>query len=291
MTLAFFGRVRAFRIPVFGLALTACSTAGSTWMEEPLTADDEPLLTSSDVPPPESTGSGPRPKEMRAVVLGGEPGRTEAPAPSGAPGGGSVSGGAPTAGRSLGTFRNTYYDFPSEADFQGPTTTLYDRECKPIATTAKAFYEAVCVQGSGTLRRGATVSFSRRDCSCADLCPRTGQKICFDELDSRQFPWGRGATGKPITPLLTVAVDSDVIPLGTAIYVPELAGMPRDTGGTVAHDGCFVAQDRGLKVKGRHVDVFTGDRSVTALWNQRVPSNRGVTVVLEYPLCSRAAAP
>jgi 3D (Asp-Asp-Asp) domain-containing protein len=286
------------RAPFLGLALLACSTAGSTWMEEPLTADDETLLLPEDAAPPPPPDSPPRPKEMRALTLGGAPqDASDAPPETAGPGGGFVtgagnrSGAAGTGGRSLGTFRNTYYDFPSEAEFEGPTATLYDRECKPLATTPKAFFEAVCVQGSGTLRRGSTVSFGRRDCGCADVCPRTGQKICFDELDGQKFPWGRGATGKPITPLLTVAVDSDVIPLGTAIYVPELQGLPRDTSGTLAHDGCFVAQDRGLKVKGKHVDVFTGDRSVTALWNQRVPSNRGVTVVLDHPRCARAGVP
>jgi 3D (Asp-Asp-Asp) domain-containing protein len=281
-----------------GLSLAACSTAGSTWMEEPLTPDDEALLAPEDMAPPPSqhAGEAPRPKELRAVTIGGvSPDASDSP-PQATSGGGFVKSGGTAkggaaGGRSLGTFRNTYYDFPSEAEFDGPTATLYDRECKALATTPKAFYEAVCVQGSGTLRRGSTVSFSRRDCGCADVCPRTGQKICFDELDARQFPWGRGATGKAITPLLTVAVDADVIPLGTAIYVPELEGLPRDASGTVAHDGCFVAQDRGLKVKGKHVDVFTGDRSVTALWNQRVPSNRGVTVVLDHPRCARAGTP
>jgi len=191
----------------------------------------------------------------------------------------------------LGTFRNTYYDFPSESDYQGATTTLFDRECKAIGQVPTGFYEAVCVQGSGTLKRGATVSFARRDCACAAVCPRTSQKICFDELDARAFPWGRGATGKAITPLLTVAVDSEVIPLGTALYVPELAGLPRDTTGATLHDGCFVAQDRGLKVTGKHIDVFMGDRSLTNLWNRRVPSNRGVTVVVDAPRCARAAPP
>lgn len=282
--------------PLAGLALLACSTAGSTWMEQPLTPDEESLLSPEDAAPPPPRSEPPARRDMRAVRLGGvPPDASDMPPVASHPGGGFVKGGGAArtvkGGRSLGTFRNTYYDFPSEAEFAGATTTLYDRECKPLATAPKAFYEAVCVQGSGTLRRGSTVSFGKRDCSCADVCPRTGQKICFDELDARQFPWGRGATGKAITPLLTVAVDSDVIPLGTAIYVPELEGLPRDAGGTVAHDGCFVAQDRGLKVKGKHVDVFTGDRSVTALWNQRVPSNRGVTVVLDYPRCARAAAP
>ncbi|HEX6276688.1 MAG TPA: 3D domain-containing protein, partial [Polyangiaceae bacterium] len=192
-------------------------------------------------------------------------------------------------GRALGAFRNTYYDFPNESDFEGNRVSLKNARCDTIADVARGFYEAVCVQGSGTLRRGSTVSFAKRDCACAEICPRTEQKICFDELDAKDFPWGRGATGRPITPLLTVAVDPEVIPLGTPFYVPELDGLPRDAQGTSRHDGCFVAQDKGLKVKGRHVDFFTGHTSITTLWNRMVPSNRGVTVVVETQRCARSA--
>ena len=75
---------------------------------------------------------------------------------------------------------------------------LKSAECQTIKDVPRGFYEAVCVQGSGTLRRGATVSFAKRDCDCAPVCPKTGQKICFDELDAREYPWGRGATGKVV---------------------------------------------------------------------------------------------
>jgi 3D (Asp-Asp-Asp) domain-containing protein len=193
-------------------------------------------------------------------------------------------------GKVLGTFRNTYYDFPSEADFSGENVALKDPRCKIIKTVARSFYEAVCVQGSGTLSSGSTVSFAKRDCECAELCPRTGQHICFDELDARSYPWGRGATGRAITPLLTVAVDSDRIPLDTPVYIPEYDGVPRDAAGSATHDGCFIAQDRGVRVKGDHIDVFTGHRETTALWNGLVPSNRGVTVIVESPHCARASA-
>jgi len=268
-----------------GLGAWACSTAGSSWMEEPLTADDAPLVDPAARPPGTEPGSAARPSPARSITLG--TGAEEREAATGATVGENVPGG----GRSLGTFRNTYYEFPNERDFTGEAVTLWDRDCKAIGSVPRSFYEAVCVQGSGTLLRGPTVSFARRDCSCADTCPRTGQKICFDELDGRQFPWGRGATGQPITPLVTVAVDPSVIPLGTALYVPELDGMPRDAAGTSAHDGCFVAQDKGLKVVGKHLDVFTGDHSVTTLWNGRVPSNAGVTVIVDSPRCSRAPSP
>ena len=73
-------------------------------------------------------------------------------------------------------------------------------------------------------RKGGTISFAKRDCECAQICPRTNQKICFDALDPVAFPWGRGAAGKPIHPLRTIAADTNVLPMGTVIYLPELDG-------------------------------------------------------------------
>ena len=85
-------------------------------------------------------------------------------------------------------------------------------------------------QGSGRLETGATVSFAKRGCGCAAVCPRTSQQICFERLDPARFPHGRGATGHAITPLRSIAVDSSVIPLGTAVHIPELVGLPESTG-------------------------------------------------------------
>jgi 3D (Asp-Asp-Asp) domain-containing protein len=231
-------------------------------------------------------------RELESTTLG----QPEPPRGSGFGGtrGASGGSGAPTLppfkGRLLGVFRNTYYDFPSELDYSGPPVTLRDPACRPILDVPRPFFESLCVQGSGTLARGGTVSFAKRDCDCAEVCPRTSQKICFERLDAREFPWGRGATGKPITPLLTIAVDSTLIPLGTAVYVPEYEGLPREPGNPTPHDGCFIAQDRGLRVKGQQIDVFTGSEATTKLWNGLVPSNRGVHVVLDEPKCARASA-
>lgn len=283
------GKVAAVRplsrgCTLFAAALvTACGTAGSSWMAQPLPNETWPSdIEGSDAASTTSTPAG-RP---RARIIGGAERRDESGELSASDSGARVS--LEGGGRSLGTFRNTYYDFPSEADFDGAKVPLKSARCETIAEVPRGFFESVCVQGSGTLRSGITVSFSKRDCACAEVCPRTDQKICFDSLDAAAYPWGRGATGKPITPLLTVAVDTDVIPLGTALYVPELDGVPRDSAGT-PHDGCFIAQDRGVRVKGKHVDFFTGHASLTALWNRLVPSNKGVTVVLESPRCARAA--
>jgi len=278
-------------------ATMSCATSGSAWMNQPLASkpwDDEPApeQARATLEPPAQA-----PQGVRARVIS-EPAMTDDRfvTPDSAP----TSAGPSTpialphvnprapGGRVLGTFRNTYYDFPSEADFSGETVALKDASCKTIKSVPRAFYEAVCVQGSGTLSGGSTVSFAKRDCACAALCPRTEQHICFDELDPRSYPWGRGATGRAITPLLTVAVDSTLIPLDTPVYIPEYDGAPRDAARSAVHDGCFIAQDRGVRVQGEHVDLFTGHREITALWNKLVPSNRGVTIVLDHPRCARA---
>lgn len=264
------------------LCLLGCNTAGSAWMAQPLDGESlsaKPPLEVSE----QASRSGPV-KATQTRVIGEPPANLP---PNGASSS-TESQSAQLAGRVLGTFKNTYYDFPSEADFSGETVNLMNGSCKPIVSVPRSFYESVCVQGSGTLRSGGTVSFAKRDCSCAAECPRTGQHICFDLLDKQQFPWGRGAMGKGITPLLSVAVDSSVIPLGTPLYIPEYEGVARDLAGASKHDGCFLAEDRGLAVKGQQVDVFTGNREITRLWNRLVPSNSGVTVVVDSPRCRRA---
>jgi 3D (Asp-Asp-Asp) domain-containing protein len=272
---------------VVGGLLPGCNTAGSDWMAQPLEGE----LSAPPLPQPTMTnekgGAARRSTQSRSIH---EPAPASDTISSSEPGGYAQGATAKRqlAGNVLGTFKNTYYDFPSESDFEGEATNLMNAACKPIVSVPRKFYESVCVQGSGTLKSGGTVSFARRDCACAAECPRTSQKICFDLLDKAEFPWGRGAMGKAITPLVTVAVDSNVIPLGTALYIPEYDGVARDLSSTTTHDGCFLAEDRGLAVKGQHVDVFTGHREITQLWNRLVPSNRGVTVVLDSPRCKRA---
>ncbi|HYP99738.1 MAG TPA: 3D domain-containing protein [Polyangiaceae bacterium] len=281
----------------------SCATAGNTWMNQPLSTgawgDDAPPANSAQSENLDDPKAVP-PARVQSRVLSDAPpndDRFTPLTPSTASSGSPTAISSPpvklnpraTGGRVLGTFRNTYYDFPSEADFSGETVSLKNPRCKTIKSVARTFYESLCVQGSGTLSSGSTVSFAKRDCECAELCPRTGQHICFDELDSKTYPWGRGATGRAITPLVTIAVDSDLIPLDTPVYIPEYDGIPRDPARSTTHDGCFIAQDRGVRVKGEHVDVFTGHREITALWNNLVPSNRGVTVIVDHPRCARVA--
>lgn len=260
-----------------GLAGVACGGwgRGSDWVKEPLAGEE------MRPPPPSGTGDPPRPVRRESRTIGGASSATD-PAEGDLPEGSGH-------GRVLGRFRNTYYDFPSEREHAatGPKARVMNATCEPIAEVPRGFYEALCVQGSGALARGATVSFARRDCPCADVCPRTGQRVCFEELDASTFPHGRGAAGRPIVPLRTVAADPELLPLGTVLYLPELDGATTENG---TSDGCFVVEDRGLKVRGEHIDVFAGSPSATKALGAHLPSNTGVTVVLDAPRCAHLAA-
>ncbi len=291
----------AIRLLTFAATLCcACATTGSAWLAEPWDPSHPTQDEDDQSAPPAQRRTNPERRALESHSLGvrgaGIGNDTIAGPNSDAdelPSKFSDPKAAPKRatridGKVAGTFKNTYYDFPSESDYSGDPVPLYDAQCKSRVSVPQGFFETLCVQGSGLLSSGSSVSFNRRDCDCAPVCPRTGQKICFDVLDMSKYPWGRGATGQPITPLLTVAVDSKVLPLGTSLYIPEFDGMPRDPERRTKHDGCFVAQDRGLRVQGQHVDIFTGQSAMTRLWNSLVPSNSGVTVVLDSPHCSRA---
>ncbi len=70
-------------------------------------------------------------------------------------------------------------------------------------------------------------------------------------------PLGCGVRNHPLAPFRTIAVDPNVIPLDTVVFVPELRGRAFEMDGrTFTHDGYLFAGDRGGAIKGRHIDVF-----------------------------------
>lgn len=251
-------------------ALAACASGN----DAARAAGDDPRSFQ----PPEPTAPAVEARRVKRI--------TEKQAPEAPPSNAAEpASGGPGVGTALGTFRNTYYNFPHQRNYSGRRVTVFDARCQPLADVPVTFHDTLCVQGSGSLASGVTLSFARRGCSCARTCPRTGQQICFDALDRERFPWGRGAAGTAIAPFRSVAVDVSVIPLGTPIFIPDLVGLPTEVGGAGHHDGCFVAEDRGIQVVGRHVDVFTGAVEMTRVWNDRVPTNQGVSVYVDSPRC------
>lgn len=73
-------------------------------------------------------------------------------------------------------------------------------------------------------------------------------------------PLGCGVRNIPLMPFRTIAVDPNVIPLESVVFVPELRGRQfRFNDRDFIHDGYLFAGDRGGAIKGRHIDVFMID--------------------------------
>ncbi|MCB9559143.1 MAG: hypothetical protein H6709_23505 [Kofleriaceae bacterium] len=139
---------------------------------------------------------------------------------------------------------------------------LYHRkDCShPIAMVDPGFEAQLDIQGTGKLRDGRVINTSG---SCR--CPNSP---CYFEIGKA---WAMGPAGK-LSPFRSVAVDTDVVPLGSLLYVPILDGMQMPGhapwGGWV-HDGCVVAEDRGGGIKGRDIDFFVAKKVYSNLLDHR----------------------
>lgn len=60
--------------------------------------------------------------------------------------------------------------------------------------------------------------------------------------------YGITFTGKPVREWHTIAVDPNVIPLGSLVYIPYFADKP--------NKGVFVAEDTGSAIVGRRIDIY-----------------------------------
>jgi 3D (Asp-Asp-Asp) domain-containing protein len=102
------------------------------------------------------------------------------------------------------------------------------------------------LEGSGLLPDDRVVNYT-------GPC-KFGYGTCFQQLDPREFPFGRGAGLRPLVPFKSVAVDPRVIHLGEPLYIPEFDGLALPDGSI--HDGCVRADDVGGGIKGRKMDFF-----------------------------------
>ena len=62
--------------------------------------------------------------------------------------------------------------------------------------------------------------------------------------------------GCKVVPMRTIAVDKNVIPRRTKLYIKETVGLPMPDGSR--HDGYWYATDVGGAIKGNKIDLFTG---------------------------------
>ncbi len=188
-------------------------------------------------------------------------------------------------GRSMGSFRLTYYWIVFEADFPGrPEVPLFDSKGKSLALVTTEFARRVSMEGTGVLRDGRVVNL-HEECKFAKF------GWCFMEVDRRKAPFGYGSTA-PLHPFRTVAAPDKIIPRGTVVYIPEYDGMPLpgSEGGFSFHDGCFVVEDTGWSLEGKHLDVFALSEEYYRNLHKQVGEQEKVHVYGESELCPGSAA-
>ena len=79
-------------------------------------------------------------------------------------------------------------------------------------------------------------------------------------LWSKSEGFGDGVKNYRLIPFRTIAVDKDVIPYGTVIYLSLIKGklVNLPNGKQAIHDVYFFAGDTGGAIKKNHIDIFTG---------------------------------
>jgi 3D (Asp-Asp-Asp) domain-containing protein len=155
--------------------------------------------------------------------------------------------GAPGALR--GTYSLTYYWVSTEADEPpaAANTTIYDRTCAPLAKVSAQFASELATAGAGKLVDDRMLTVDG-ECNCK-------RSPCFRVIDK---PWGIGASNRELVPFRSLAVDRNLIAIGTALWVEQLDGVDMPGTFPIVHDGCVVADDIGGRITGARIDWFVG---------------------------------
>jgi 3D (Asp-Asp-Asp) domain-containing protein len=100
----------------------------------------------------------------------------------------------------------------------------------------------------------------------------------------------RDSIGCRVVPMRTLAVDPQVVPKHSVVFIPETVGLPMPGGGE--HDGFWYASDTGGAIKGQRIDLYTGSGagSMRALMKLNLKT---VTVkrVAEFNGCPQSITP
>jgi 3D (Asp-Asp-Asp) domain-containing protein len=169
----------------------------------------------------------------------------------------------------------THYHTPSitpAADTISAAFPLLGRDGDPISPPlAHRDWCEAALQGSVSVRQGGKATAyvfvdakgpEQASCdqwlgSLSDGIKNATRRARFMKVN---HPLGCGVRNHPLVPFRTIAVDPDMIPLDSVVFVPELRGRAFEyEGSTFVHDGYLFAGDRGGAIKGRHIDVFLNE--------------------------------
>ena len=147
----------------------------------------------------------------------------------------------------LGEFVPSFYQIVNEADTvfdaNAEIRIIRNRHADTLARVGATFYNRIMIEGCGKLRDGRIVTYDTR----------IDGEIRFKVTEA---PFGEGYASVPLVPYRTVAVDPEVIELGSILYVPAAVGVQLCNGSE--HDGIFIAEDIGSAIRENRIDFFVG---------------------------------
>lgn len=141
-------------------------------------------------------------------------------------------------GTQYGSYKMTVYYVPREADYEGKA----------------AFIHAAKINGTGRRANGRLIHCENGSCK-----PQKQNVV-------------RGSEGEPLRALHTIAVDPRKIAMGSRVLIQEFVGLKLSDGSI--HDGIFQALDKGGRIRGRHVDIFTDTHKIWRAIKGNFPTDK-----------------
>lgn len=143
------------------------------------------------------------------------------------------------------TLRVTQYYTAVEGEYPiGDSTAFLTVDGAVLHEGSEDFYRAAATEGSARLSDGTVLNWHRK----------VDGEVRWKEVSAA---YGLAADGCELVPWRTIAVDPDVVPLGTRVRILETQGITLPDGET--HDGIWWANDTGVSIEDDRVDLFTGN--------------------------------
>ncbi len=137
------------------------------------------------------------------------------------------------------------------------------------------FAWALRLEGSALMADGRVINY-------AGKCDY-GYGTCYEQLNTENHPFGRGAGYLPLIPFKSVAIDPRLVKLGEPLYIPEFDGLVLPDGSI--HDGCVRADDTGGGIKKRKMDFFVVTYGNFRFLLDQLQGVTWITPHIEAPRC------
>lgn len=156
----------------------------------------------------------------------------------------------------IGKLGPSFYWIALEENSTGDKTEkVLDVKGKTLARVSKDFLRHLKLEGTGRLKNGKLLNFADWH-----IKPDGTKEIRF-RYCGKDAPYGYGYANRKLRAFKSVAVDPEVVPLDSILFIPQARGAVLPDG--TIHDGYFEAIDVGTAIINRRIDVFTsfGDQS------------------------------